>query len=116
MGLRLGLGLGLGLGLRLEQLYRYNMLYAILRAHHIYIYIYTTDHVCVQSQSLPDDVMSKLTTKWKELSKQRKKRAIPEDLTTKQAIGGWSEDKDFATTLHKVAAEACLCFFVFANT
>ncbi len=46
--------------------------------------------------------MSKLTTKWKELSKQRKKRAIPEGLTTKQAIGGWSEDKDFATTLHKV--------------
>ncbi len=53
--------------------------------------------------------MSKLTAKWKELSKQRKKRAIPEGLTTKQAIGGWSEDKDFATTLHKVAVTLVFC-------
>ncbi len=52
--------------------------------------------------------MSKLTTKWKELSKQRKKRAIPEGLTTKQAIGGWNKDKDFTTTLHKVAAARVL--------
>lgn len=58
-------------------------------------------------EGISDAVHAQMQAKWKELSKKRKKRAMPEDLSSAEAVSGWEETS--SNTLHKTSPKGITC-------
>lgn len=60
-----------------------------------------------QEEGISDAVLSKMTRKWKQLSKERKKRGIPDSLASAETLSKWAAKASH--TVHKSDKPGILC-------